>query len=202
VVNAERPDLVALTGDYITKGEDEDFIQPVAAAVGKLRASLGVFATLGNHDVWVDAPAVHEALARRGCLVLRNRGIELVRRGGRLAVVGLGDLWTEDVDFRSGFRGIPEGCPSLVLMHNPDSFEDWPAGRPGLILSGHTHGGQVAIPGYGPPLVPSRYGRKYARGFFEKPEASMYVNRGLGTGLLALRFLSRPEIAFFTIRSA
>jgi len=202
VVNAERPDLVALTGDYITKGKGEEFIRPVAAAVGRLAAPLGVFATLGNHDVWVDAPAVHEALARHGCSVLRNRGTELARPSGRLSVVGLGDLWTEDVDIRSGFNGVPEGRASLILMHNPDSFERWPSGRPGVILAGHTHGGQIALPGFGPPYVPSRYGRKYARGLFQTPRATMYVNRGLGVLHLPARFFARPEIAFLTIRSA
>ena len=201
-VNDERPDLVALTGDYITLGKRKEFIEPVAAAMGKLRAPLGVFATLGNHDVWVDAPLVQQALARHGCTVLRNRGTAVARDGGRLGVVGLGDLWTEEVNFAQGFRGVPEGRPSLILMHNPDSFEDWPAGHPGFILAGHTHGGQVAIPGYGPPFVPSRYGNKYARGFFQRADAAMYVNRGVGTAVLAVRFMVRPEIAILTIRPA
>lgn len=200
MVNAERADLVALTGDYIT-GKRE-FVEPLAAAVGRLRAPLGVVATLGNHDLWVDGAAAHKALARNGCAVLRNQRLELARPGGRLSVVGLGDLWTEGVDLRAAFRGLPEGRPSLILMHNPDTFEEWPAGRPGPILAGHTHGGQVAIPGLGPPFVPSRYGRKYARGLFRRGEALMYVNRGLGTLHLAVRLLARPEIALVTIRSA
>ena len=201
-VNAERPDLVALTGDFVTLGKRKEFIEPVAEAVGKLRAPLGVFATLGNHDVWVDGRAVRQALACNGCAVFRNQATELARPGGRLSVVGLGDLWTEDVNLAAGFRGVPEGQASLILMHNPDTFEDWPAGRPGLILAGHTHGGQVAIPGFGPPFVPSRYGQKYARGYFERAGAAMYVNRGLGTAVVAVRFMARPEIAILTIRSA
>ena len=201
-VNAERPDLVALTGDYVTRGKPEEFIPPVAAAVGKLRAPLGVFATLGNHDMWVDGPAMQQALEHHGCTVLRNRRADISLRGGRLAVVGIRDLWTENVDLPVAFRGVPEGRPSLILMHNPDTFEDWPPGRPGLILAGHTHGGQVAIPGFGPPYVPSRYGQKYARGLFPRPKATMYVNRGLGCLFLQVRFFSRPEIALLTIRSA
>jgi predicted MPP superfamily phosphohydrolase len=201
-VNAERPDLVALTGDYVTLGKRKEFIEPVAAALGKLRAPLGVFASLGNHDVWVDGPLMQQALERHGCAVLRNRGTAVVRGGARLGVVGLGDQWTEEIDFARGFRGVPEGRPSLILMHNPDAFEDWPAGHPGLILAGHTHGGQVAIPGYGPPFVPSRYGNKYARGLFQRAGTAMYVNRGVGTAIIAVRFMVRPEIAILTLRPA
>lgn len=201
-VKRERPDLVVLTGDYVTQGRRKEFIEPVAAAVGNLAAPLGVFASLGNHDVWAGAPAVCEALARHGVAVLRNQHADLSRRGGGLSVVGLGDLWTEGVDLAGAFREVPADRASLILMHNPDTFEEWPAGRPGLILAGHTHGGQVVIPGYGPPFVPSRYGRKYARGLFERADATMYVNRGLGTTVVHVRFLARPEIALLTIHSA
>ena len=201
-INAERPDLVALTGDYVTRGKPEEFIPPVAAAVGKLEAPLGVFASLGNHDMWVDGPAMQRALERHGCTVLRNRRADVALPGGRLSVVGIGDLWTEGVNLASAFQGVPEARASLILMHNPDTFEDWPAGHPGLILAGHTHGGQVSIPGYGPPYVPSRYGNKYARGLFQRPEATMYVNRGLGCLHLQVRLFARPEIALFTVRSA
>lgn len=204
LANGEHPDLVALTGDYVTRREARDFIEPVAAVVGKLKAPLGVFATLGNHDVWVDGPRVRAALARQGCTVLRNRSIEVDHPDGRgrLHLVGLGDLWTERVNLAAAFRGVPTARPSLILMHNPDLFEQWPAGLPGLILAGHTHGGQVAIPGYGPLVVPSRYGRKYAQGLIRRPGASMYVNRGLGTVFLPVRFHVRPEIAIFTLRAA
>ncbi len=202
MVNTERPDLVALTGDYVTKGKGRQFIEPMAAALGRLSAPLGVFATLGNHDAWVDAPSVRRALTGQNCTVLRNQSVDLVRPGDRVSVVGLGDLWTERVNLPAAFRGVPETRASLILMHNPDTFERWPAGRPGLILAGHTHGGQLALPGFGPPYVPSRYGRKYARGLFQKPRASMYVNRGLGVLHLPARFFARPEIAVLTIRSA
>lgn len=200
--NRERPDLVVLTGDYVTQGMGKQFIEPVAAAVGNLAAPLGVVASLGNHDMLVDGPAVCRSLGRHGVAVLRNQHADLSRRGGRLSIVGLGDLWTEGVDLAGAFREIPADRASLILMHNPDTFEEWPAGRRGLILAGHTHGGQVVIPGYGPPLVPSRYGQKYARGLFERAGAAMYVNRGLGTTVVHVRFLARPEIAILTIHSA
>jgi len=106
------------------------------------------------------------------------------------------------VNLRAAFRGVPAGRASLVLMHNPDLFERWPAALPGLVLAGHTHGGQVVLPGFGPPYIPSRYGRKYAKGLFQRPGASMYVNRGLGTLHLPVRLFARPEIALLTIRSA
>ncbi|MGH8035996.1 MAG: metallophosphoesterase, partial [Lysobacterales bacterium] len=186
-------DLVLLTGDYLTHGhtdrgrrvyggddEAEAHLRDCAGILRAVRARHGVFASLGNHDHWYDGDRVTRQLQTDGIPVLRNTRAEVRIDGQTLPVVGLGDLWTDGVDFKRAFAGVSEQF-SLVLMHNPDSFEHWAQPGAHLILSGHTHGGQVNLPLVGPPLVPSRYGAKYAQGLFRRGDAVMYVNRGLGT---------------------
>ncbi len=207
VANELEPDLMVFTGDYLTHGrtakgqkvyggDDEaaGFVDDAAACLAKARARFGVFASLGNHDHWYDAGHVTRAIETAGVPVLRNRAEFARVNGEQLPVVGLGDMWTEGVDFSKAFAGVAAPF-SLVLMHNPDTFEHWQQPGAHLILAGHTHGGQVRIPLYGPPIVPSRYGMKYARGHFQNGTAQMYVSRGLGTIYPAIRFNCRPEIA-------
>jgi hypothetical protein len=213
-VNALTPDLVVATGDYLTHGrtprgrliygdhnDGRQLITDVAQGLAPLRAPHGVFASLGNHDHWYNAALVTQTLQNAGIPVLRNANTILKIRGAELPIVGLGDLWTEGVDFPRAFAGVGDR-PALVLMHNPDTFETW--SRPGthLILAGHTHGGQVNLPFLGAPVVPSRYGPKYAQGLFQRDTTTMYVNRGLGLIWPAVRFNCRPEIAHFTLHCA
>ncbi len=213
VVNRLAPDLVVFTGDYLTHARSErarfaygdadpsELARECAECMGKVRARHGVFATLGNHDHWFDAKAVTAHVERAGVPVLRNQSVTATVRGAPLPVVGLGDLWTEGVNFHKAFAGLGDG-PVLVLMHNPDAFEHWPRRGPELVLAGHTHGGQVNLPLVGPPIVPSRYGQKYAQGLFRRGDAVMYVNRGLGVLWPGVRFNCRPEIAVFHLHCA
>lgn len=216
LVNAQQPDLIAFTGDYLTHGrrwsargrtvygdptEAPDYARDAVASVAGARAKHGVFASLGNHDHWYDAAEVTALIERAGIPVLRNANTTVRINGETLPVVGLGDLWTEGVDVPRAFAGVNSPF-ALVLMHNPDTFENW--SRPGahLILSGHTHGGQINIPLLGPPVVPSMYGAKYACGLFQRGDAQMYVSRGVGLIYPPVRFNCRPEIAVFHLQSA
>lgn len=203
-VNALAPDLIVFTGDYLTDDGSEDpatLVHESAECLAGARARYGVFASLGNDDHWFDGDLVTKLIERAGVPVLRNQNTTVTIRGAPFPVVGLGDLWTEHVDFQKAFAGISD-LPALVLMHNPDTFEHWP--RPGthLILAGHTHGGQVNLPMFGAPVVPSRYGQKYAQGLFRRGDSTMYVNRGLGVLWPGVRFNCRPEIALFHLHSA
>ncbi len=212
-VNRLAPDLVVFTGDYLTHARSEraqfaygdadpsELARECAECMGKVRARHGAFATLGNHDHWFDAKVVAGHIERAGIPVLRNQNVTATVRGMPLPVVGLGDLWTEGVNFHKAFAGLGDG-PALVLMHNPDAFEHWPRQSPDLVLAGHTHGGQVNLPLVGPPIVPSRYGQKYAQGLFRRGQAVMYVNRGLGVLWPGVRFNCRPEIAVFHLHCA
>jgi hypothetical protein len=221
--NALAPDLMVFTGDYLTSGTHlfrrhphiarviqilfketappDEMVHDCARCMSQSRARYGVFASLGNHDNWYNGDAVTNAIQSVGIPVLRNASQTIRIKGEPLAIVGLGDLWTDGVDVWRAFQNVNTPF-SLVLMHNPDSFEDWP--RPGshLILAGHTHGGQVVIPFYGPPHVPSQYGPKYAHGLFSRGDTHMYVNRGVGLIPPPVRFNCPPEIALLQLQKA
>ena len=216
MANALSPDIIAFTGDYLTRSNHlgllgelafEDDLSPAehvrqcAQCMGAARARHGVFASLGNHDHWYDGDAVTDAIEAVGIPVLRNANRMLRINGEPLAIVGLGDLWTEGVDIHGAFRNVDSPF-ALVLMHNPDTFEHWSREGSHLILAGHTHGGQVDIPLLGPPVVPSRYGKKYAQGLFTRDATRMYVNRGIGLISPPVRFNCPPEIALFQLQKA
>jgi hypothetical protein len=214
VANDQRPDLIVFTGDYITHGRTprgnviygtaagaQSLMADAARCMGKARARYGVFASLGNHDHWHDGDGCARAIAEAGVPVLRNESAMIEVKGTTVPVVGLGDLWTEGVNFQKAFARVTQPF-SVVLMHNPDSFEHWPRNGGHLILSGHTHGGQVNIPFMGAPIVPSRYGQKYAHGLIGRGDCWMYVSRGIGLIYPPVRFNCRPEIAVLEVRCA
>jgi predicted MPP superfamily phosphohydrolase len=113
-------------------------------------------------------------------------------------VAGVGDLWTRDVDFGSALRAVPEGEPVVLLTHNPDVFPGVPA-RVALTLAGHTHGGQVALPLVGRPIVPSKYGQRYAYGLVIEEGRALFVSPGIGTSIIPVRFRVPPEISMVTL---
>ncbi|MGO9245948.1 MAG: metallophosphoesterase [Verrucomicrobiia bacterium] len=220
--NALAPDLIIFTGDYLTAGHHTsrhhhfirfvqsqfketappaEMVHDCARCMSQSRAKYGVFASLGNHDNWYNGDAVANAIESVGIPVLRNTSQTIRINGEPLSIVGLGDFWTDGVDVVTAFRNVDTPF-SLVLMHNPDSFEDWSREGSHLILAGHTHGGQVVIPFYGPPHVPSQYGQKYAHGLFTRGDTHMYVSRGIGLIAPPVRFNCPPEIALLRLQKA
>lgn len=216
IVGRLRPDLVVLTGDYVT--HSADYVTLCAEALEPLEAPLGVYAVLGNHDVWTNARRVTAGLEAVGIIVLRGRALPLSVSDGRLWLMGIDDvgrtnrpgarcdafegLWQETL-VRGGemLDALPPDEPRLLLVHNPDVHEVLAARRVDLALSGHTHGGQVRLPFLGAPLLPSCYGGKYAQGLVRAPGWPVYVNRGLGTIFPPVRFNCRPELTVLTLRS-
>jgi uncharacterized protein len=198
--NALGPDLIALGGDYVRVGSQ--FVRPCLAALGRLRAPLGVFAVPGNHDHWHNVKLCRQALRANGLVDLTNAGMWLERGGDRLRLAGVDDLWCgrPDLDAAVGSAGDADAC--VLLCHNPDFAEEAVDERVGLVLSGHTHGGQVYIPGIGAPRLPSRYGTKYIGGLVPAPRTRVFVSRGVGTVDWALRFCCRPEVNLLTLTAA
>ena len=205
---AEEPDLIALTGDYIHKGYR--YVPTVARLLGRLQAPLGVFAVLGNHDYavrnalgWRRYPRLHqavtEALSQVGICVLRNRTVTIHHRNTQLHIAGLEDLWSGVVDPQATFAQTCPATPRLVLAHNPRTAELLYPHRCDLILSGHTHGGQINWPGLGRFMLPRR-ARRYAAGLFQLPHGHLYVNKGIGYGW-RFRFNTRPEVAIFSLHA-
>ena len=195
--NLLDPDLVVVTGDLVTVGTH--WYEDVADVLAGLRARDGVFACLGNHDQW-DPKRLTALLEARGVSVLDNAW-RLVQRGpAALVIAGLGDRFTRRDDLETTLRGRPEDAPTLLMAHYPQSFEAAAERGVELVLSGHTHGGQL-----GAPPVAERYNLatlsgQRARGFFRRGSSLLYVNAGLGTTGPPLRLGVRPEIALFVLR--
>jgi hypothetical protein len=197
LTRALGPDLVCLAGDYVHRGSR--FIDPCWEVLAGLGARLGCWAVLGNHDHWEGAPATRLALRRAGMPELRNGGEWLRRQGARLRIAGLGDLMEDEQDLSAALGDATREDVVLLMVHEPDAAESIRDDRVGLVLSGHTHGGQVVIPGYGAPVIPSRYGRKYAEGLVQGPTARVFITRGVGTISPPIRLFCRPEISLLTL---
>jgi len=192
-------DLVVFTGDLASH---TDAREEAAAALGELRAEDGIVAVLGNHDYWMGEKAVSEALAGVDAHVLRNEHRVIERGGGRLYSVGVEDCcYVGRDDLAAALQGIPEGAPVVVATHSPDIVLDPLAKRASVVLSGHTHGGQVVFPWIGPLYVPTKLGRRRMSGLLSVGETLVYINRGLGEISPPMRLNCPPEIAVLTLRS-
>ena len=204
---AEKPDLIALTGDFIDRGPDH--VRAAAKLFRHLKAPLGVFGVLGNHDFSVHTargarrhPELHrtvaDSLGAEGVEMLRNRSVRVGKGGGELLVAGVDDLWSGESDLDAAFDSASRETPRVLLAHNPQSVDQLGAHRADLILSGHTHGGQINWPGVG-PLFLGKSARRWAAGLYQLEDTRLYVNTGVGFGW-RLRFGVRPELALFTLR--
>lgn len=196
--NAFRPDLVVLTGDYVSESPRE--VEGVRTLLAGLSAP--TLAVLGNHDVSVDPDGTAEALRSSGYEVLENAWTRLRVRGVPLHVVGVGDLVTGREDVAAAVRGLPRGATPLVLAHGPRTADRLRGlERPLLCLSGHTHGGQINL-----PIVTSIFlasiREPYARGRFRLGEVQLYVNRGIGTSAIRVRINAPAEVTLATLRVA
>lgn len=191
LANALQPDLIALTGDFVTFSRS--CIEPVAIVLGRLRARDGVFAVLGNHDFRVGAAAVARALRREGIEVLRNRHTVLRRRGQALYLVGIDDFRYR-ADLPRALRGVPANAPTVLLSHNPSIIEQAAAHRVSLVLAGHTHGGQVNLPIFGNVYARRREGMRFKLGWDCLGATQIYVSRGIGTVVVPVRYRCPAEI--------
>ncbi len=203
-VNDARPDIVLLAGDYVVTGvRGGSFVPPetTASILSRLRAPLGVFAVLGNHDHWYDGERVGAAFESAGIRVLLNEVLPVRGEGFDFWLVGIGDLWEAKPVVGQILDELPDGVASIAFTHNPDVFPEIPD-RIALTLAGHTHGGQVDLPFLGTPVVPSRFGDRYARGHVVEGGRHLFVTSGLGTSLLPVRFRVPPEIALLRVGSA
>jgi predicted MPP superfamily phosphohydrolase len=200
-INRQNPDLVFLTGDYFSGGDTmRRYADDFRRAVAELNPRTGTFAILGNHDHWASASVVSDALKKGGAQVLTNEHQRVMLNGEQLIVVGIDDLWARKAEPARAFRGLaPDDC-TIVLAHNPDTALYARHLAPGVMLSGHTHGGVVRIPYYGSPIRSIlRIGKQFYAGLNRYNEFYIYTNRGLGTFWLRIRINCRPEISRFSL---
>jgi hypothetical protein len=198
LANLLKPDVVALTGDYVTLSRS--YIWPVARALGKLRARLGVFAVLGNHDFGVDADEVTQALRAQRVRVLRNAHFALRAGSATLWVVGVDDLWWQADDLRAALRSVPWRDPKILLCHNPLGIHLAAEHGIDFVLSGHTHGGQVRLPVVGSVYGRSKLGQRFVEGWNRLNGTQIYISRGIGKVLVPLRLGCPSEIACLRLR--
>ncbi len=188
---AERPDLIVLGGDYVTWG-DRDFVQPAAEALSGLTAPWGVFAVLGNHDDDHDMPA---ALAARGFTVLRDARTQIRVRAEPVDLIGI-RFWTRRVEEIS--RLMRGASPNAILLaHTPSRLLEAASLAVPLVMSGHTHGGQIVLPGVG-----AIAGRRFPviSGAGKRENTAIFVSRGVGTVYVPVRLNCAPEVAVLTLR--
>ncbi len=195
LANAQRPDLVVITGDFV----DRFSLNPLPGlgrALAKLRAPLGVWGVWGNHDRWRfrDIGPLLRTLQSANIRILNNDGVRL---RDDLYLAGVDDVLEGSPNLRRALQNLPENASSLLMLHNPDFLPHVPT-RVGLTLSGHTHGGQIKAPLYGAIFTSSDYGKRYAEGWVKE---NAYVSRGLGVTVLPFRLDCPPELVVMDLES-
>ena len=193
-----KPDLIALTGDYTTTYPH--FIEPCAEALGGLSAPEGVWAVLGNHDHYTDSELTLRALERNHIRVMNNINTTLRRGSDTLQLAGVDDWSWGKSDWSRAFHGIEQNRPTVLLSHQPTVLDITQAQQVSLILSGHTHGGQVTLPFVGAPARLATKDLKYAHGLFRQGATQLYVSSGTGVIGLPVRLGARPEISVIRLR--
>jgi hypothetical protein len=200
MANQLHPDLVVLTGDYVWRVREAAFeIAPILAG---LNAKYGVYLVMGNHDYWLDPKALQSAFNASGLPVLYNQGLSIGVGEAVLYLAGMDDGWAGHPDQKLALDQSPAGAPVILLLHEPDlADETLRDPRISLQLSGHTHGGQVIIPGR-PPFFHPYLGKKYPSGLYKVQNSWLYTNRGLGCTSVPLRINCPPEITYLTLVSS
>lgn len=200
LANETRADMVALTGDYTT--DYPKYVEPCAEVLSELKAPEGVWAVLGNHDHRTDGPLTREALRRHGIEVLTNQNTELRRGADVLQLAGVDDWGWGKADFARAMRGVDTSRPSLMLSHEPMALDVPETRGVSLILSGHTHGGQINLPVVGAPAAYVWEHLKYLRGKYESEGTQLYVSRGTGVIGVPVRLGAPPEVAVIRLQRA
>jgi uncharacterized protein len=197
-VNQLEPDLVALTGDYVTMAAEE--YGPNLAAFKNLLAKDGTLSVLGNHDHWSDPQILKDILKEVGAPVLHNQVSTIDRTGAKLTIAGVGDIWAQQDDLPKVVAQLPQDGAAILLAHEPDFADQSSAtGRFDLQLSGHSHGGQVHIPFVKRVLPPM--GKIYPAGRYQVGDMIQYTSRGVGVAGLRVRLNCRPEITLLRLHS-
>ena len=206
-MNAESPDIILLAGDYVN-GHTPHVQRPPAfiteveqglANLGKLKAPLGVYAAIGNHDAWYDGKRVEDMLTKAGFTVLDNEQVTIKRNAHNFCLIGLADTYTGQID-KTVSHGCSAGDSLLAFMHSPDSFSLMRSDT-ALALAGHTHGGQINIPLIGRKITSTSIGPKYAYGEVDYHGIPTFITAGIGTSIMSARFRAPPEIVIITLRA-
>lgn len=202
-VNEQKPDIVLSIGDYVNGNSYKETLYPrvIAKELGEIKSKYGFYTVLGNHDYDYNSLRIRKELEKNGIKVLENDTLPLDIEGKRLWLIGIQDFSVCHTHLDYNTKQVSdEENPVILLSHTPDVFPEVDE-RIELTLAGHTHGGQVIIPFYGPIYVPSKYGKKYSKGYFEEGNKKMFVTGGIGTSVFPIRFNNFPEIIILNINT-
>lgn len=197
--NQEECDIAVVTGDLATSGTE--FYDDIARVVGALKGKHGTFVSMGNHDYFGDGEPLVANLRAHGATVLRNEGQDIVRGDDRLHIAAIDDTWTGRADMPMALGSRTKGTVTLLLAHDPDKFPEAVEHEVEVVLSGHTHGGQVAIPFLARSLSLSNLAHKFTLGIYKQGRSTLYVHPGLGTTGPPVRFGVAPAVTILTLRA-
>jgi predicted MPP superfamily phosphohydrolase len=195
LVNLQNPDIVLLTGDFVTA--NAKYSPQLADILAGIKPRLATYAIPGNHEHWTGIEAILGNMHERGGMRILLNQSELIPGETNVYLTGIDSFWSGKPDLGIFDRG-PADAHHIVLVHEPDSFDTLNDPRIRLQISGHTHGGQVRVPLFGAPILPS-YGHYYSEGLFVRGERTLYVNRGIGTLKPHVRINCRPEVTVFEL---
>ena len=206
-INERNPDIILLGGDNTSK--KEAYSTPFFEEIAKLKSTYGVFSVLGNHDYWEDPQLIQKGLMDCGFNICDNRSYWIKEGNDSIKIGGVGDLW-EDVQLSENTTNdVKQDDFCILLSHNPDYIEILNTDLVDLMLSGHTHGGQITFFGLYGPIMPSTFhpeymqtGQKYRYGWKEKNGTQLYVTTGIGMGKFPFRFFAQPEIVEITLKAS
>jgi predicted MPP superfamily phosphohydrolase len=206
MVNSAQPDLIVLTGDFVSIPLSSSDNEKAASAAGpcarllrQMHAPHGLWAVMGNHDYSTDAEIVVSALQAEGIKCLANESAAIERDSARFWLAGVNDVLSYTADLDKTLRAVPHDEAAVLLAHEPDFADDVARYPIDLQLSGHSHGGQIRFPGLSPLFLPE-LARKYPWGLYHVGELTLYTNAGLGTVQLPIRWNCPPEITLLTLR--
>jgi uncharacterized protein len=196
-INGLKPDMIILGGDYAYWGSTNTSV--CFEELKNLQAPIGKYGVLGNHDYWEGEPEVLKNMNYSGITSLNNQGYWIYSGSERIRLGGVSDLWHGMADPIPTIIEANQSDYVIMVSHNPDYAEELETPIVDLVLSGHTHGGQVTLFGLWAPYMSSSYDQKYRGGFVDTAFTTVYVTRGIGMTLLPIRFFARPEITVLAL---
>jgi len=198
-INRMNPDLILLGGDYVHR--DSKYIEPFFEEAKKFKARLGVFGVLGNHDHWEGASLTQRWMREAGIKVLDNTAYWIEQDGVRIKLGGIGDYFVDHYTVKPTIKDVTVADFVILVSYNPDFAEELDTDKIDLMLSGHTHGGQVTLFGWWAPIIPSRHGQKYRTGLVATPNTKVLISNGIGTVTPPVRFFARPQINIIVLQN-
>ncbi|MBK5720523.1 metallophosphoesterase [Dysgonomonas sp. Marseille-P4677] len=204
IINERNPDIIIIGGDNVRK--DTTYFTPFFKEISNLKSKYGVYTVLGNHDHWEDPQLIQQGFRDCKFYICDNQGYWIKEDNDSIRIGGVGDFWEDKQLLENTTQDVKKSDFCILLSHNPDYMENLNSNLVDLVLSGHTHGGQITLLGLWAPIMPSsmhpeylQTGQKYRYGWKEKDNIRVYITSGIGMGGFPFRFFAPPEIVEFTL---